>query len=220
MIPKVLLELIDKYNEKGVFITSNGYDVYWFNGIRFEYWCTSQKRIDLIFIFKDNLYLSNDGQCPKQKYKNLKLIPLESIKTRIPYEFHFDRVQLSNGKVWVSNGYYLWEYYSAQEVVKGGPPFHNFIIGYGNCIHLFGNGVQNFHQIYDTTTSKFLKPQKESKILSDVVPFDDIVVLDKFFYVFKANWPVIIYDIENETWIKTTTTVFRNDDTKSAIRFN
>ncbi len=37
-IPIVLLELIDKYNEKGILFKSNT-KVIWFNGKRFEHWC-------------------------------------------------------------------------------------------------------------------------------------------------------------------------------------
>ncbi len=46
MIPKVLLNLIDKYNEKGIFVLKNN-AIYWFNGNRYELWCESEEYLTI-----------------------------------------------------------------------------------------------------------------------------------------------------------------------------
>lgn len=60
MIPQVLLQLIDKYNEKGKWFVFDDC-IKWFNGKRWEYWCQGKlKATDSIFSYKGHLFIRND----------------------------------------------------------------------------------------------------------------------------------------------------------------
>ncbi len=54
-IPMVLLELIDRYNEKGILFKSDK-KVIWFNGKRVEHWCDIPFGDGKILFFKNKLY--------------------------------------------------------------------------------------------------------------------------------------------------------------------
>lgn len=103
MIPNVLQALIHRYNEYGTFIRTKQ-RVYWFNGIRFEYWCNSEMKV---LYFKNQLYTKSsefgfisiyskkkfvDIPCPN--YFLLKLFQTECIWTcRSGYKINFNNVR-------------------------------------------------------------------------------------------------------------------------------
>ncbi len=54
MLPLVLLQLINNYNEDGIMICLQNH-LYWFNGKRFEYWCILPSSSSFLY-FRKNLY--------------------------------------------------------------------------------------------------------------------------------------------------------------------
>lgn len=75
MVPQVLLQLIHKYNEIGIFVTKK-YKVYWFNGKRLEFWMNWDGKI--IFTFENNLY-SYDQYVFVRKTKQWSSIKMKEI---------------------------------------------------------------------------------------------------------------------------------------------
>lgn len=66
MIPNVLLHLIDKYNENGIFINKDD-KAYWFNGKRLEFWTNVDENTE-VFTHEKNLYsLRSDLKIYKSK---------------------------------------------------------------------------------------------------------------------------------------------------------
>ncbi len=53
MLPKDLMNLIDKYNEIGI-MCHNADNVYWFNGKRFEFWCEKLHNFEYDMLYIDN----------------------------------------------------------------------------------------------------------------------------------------------------------------------
>ncbi len=53
MLPKDLMDLINKYNEVGT-MCHNANNVYWFNGQRFEFWCEKLQNFDYDMLYIDN----------------------------------------------------------------------------------------------------------------------------------------------------------------------
>ncbi len=62
MIPNVLQQLIMKYKEKGIMIKYKN-KIYWFNGQRFEFWCTLESRCDDVLYYKKNYTLITEVKC-------------------------------------------------------------------------------------------------------------------------------------------------------------
>ncbi len=55
LIPTVLLDLINKYNEIGIVFLNNDH-VFWFNGKRFEYWCEAPENVEDVMLYRNTLY--------------------------------------------------------------------------------------------------------------------------------------------------------------------
>ncbi len=67
MVPDVLQNLINKYNEAGIFLIVDEL-IYWFNSKRFETWCKCDDNFSGVLYYKNTLYTKTMGHL--HVYKN------------------------------------------------------------------------------------------------------------------------------------------------------
>ncbi len=83
MVPNVIQDLIMKYNEPGVMI-ENKDQLYWFNGIRFEFWCVLPNSADVLY-YKQKLYIYQSGKL--QLFTNKAFVNIQNNKNIILKHF-------------------------------------------------------------------------------------------------------------------------------------
>jgi len=72
MISKNIRNLIDKYNEDGIFMRCD-LTIYWFNGKRFEYWVKTVRKWP-VFTYQHDLYCNFNGTIMIYKNKEFKFV--------------------------------------------------------------------------------------------------------------------------------------------------
>ncbi len=76
MIPSDLMNIIEQYNENGVFMNDEN-KIYWFNGKRFEFWCQANSN-DILFAH-NNIYVFENNQIFKWQKKEFRICKSKSI---------------------------------------------------------------------------------------------------------------------------------------------
>ncbi len=77
MLPCDLMNIIEQYNEYGVFMNDE-YEIYWFNGKRFEFWCEATND-DLLYIGNDIYKYKNNHTISKWHQQQFKKCEINSI---------------------------------------------------------------------------------------------------------------------------------------------
>ncbi len=200
MIPKVLLELIDKYNEIGVFTISDA-KIYWFNGKRFEMWCDipPQEAVNA-FVYKRKLYIRYSFETYIYKNKQFRLpVGNDIIKNSHPYGFfsHFYNL----GSIKIKNCFFAYEYNDFFKFDKGiwqMLPKKQIkccykIYYYKNELYCFSNwGNEKFN----------ILTNEWSSIANNFYSFDDILFINNIFYSVRNCKLKEIYNFETNKWEK------------------
>ncbi len=201
MIPKVLLELIDKYNEIGVFTIFNG-KIYWFNGKRFEIWCD----IPNVLLGNVNVCVQNGKlyiQCPfttyiyknkqfrlpvgndilKNSHPNGKICHfynLASIKIKDCFFEYYDKFRKYEKGIW-------------QILPKKPIASCHKIYYYKNELYCFSTrGNEKFNII----TNKW------SSFANNIVDANDVLFVNNTFYGVDNCKIIEIYNFEENKWGK------------------
>ena len=179
MVSRNLQSIIDKYNEIGTIVEHKG-SFYWFNGHRYEYWCTKQKNISKYVYYKMHLYvLINDifhKRTPRKLYQC----------------YYDDKVQLLmcsyrscfyNGMIYRLNGKHsICRIDKFPSVIKIGQPKPSscgrFLFGYQNHIYVISNETNEKMNLSTGIWSDFKKAPSSI--------FDGCFINDKF-YCLIAN---------------------------------
>ncbi len=177
MIPKVLLDLIDKYNEKGKFINF-GTRIYWFNGKRFEFWAiTPSNYIGRIFVISNELYHTSFDELRKYKHYQWFLIPWSSICAS--YQSHY-RVKTKND-IYIGNyiDCHVRNFKTNEKLIFKGNYYWHYMIAFENTLYLFHSSGNN--RKFDTITKKWID------FKSGPHYYRDIVIINNFFYCFNES---------------------------------
>lgn len=203
-IPKDLLQLIDRYNEEGIFII-NYPNIYWFNAKRFEFWVSG---FEDVLYYKNNLYVKNvydrvliyvhkefhfiETEPANLKYNNLlKLFFNPNYKTMcINNDTVFTVVD--NKQISMYNG-------KKTTFITNDSPTCYQLFYLNDYIYIFG-AVSTHSAKYNLTTKKW-------SILDDSELFGMIYQFQNKFYSFEDNKKNLwCYDVKTG-WIQTSTLV-------------
>ncbi len=195
MIPKDIINIIDNYNETGIFVEYNG-GIYWFNGTRFEYWCPLQDE-NILTYENDLYYLANFKVF---KYKNK-----DSIKVKVPKIWNHPLYLFSEWYGYVSqviyqNKVYRHRYNSIIEMFDGKdvirlPSKIEAACGVQILIynqHIYSFGTQN--EKFDFKTQQWIK-LKTSNCYGHVYLFNN-----KLYRMERYDTTYYTYNVEFDTW--------------------
>lgn len=102
MVPTVLLQLINKYNENGGFILKSQ-KIYWFNGKRLEFW-VHWPGGGSVFHYEKNLYVATSIHVMIYKNKRFNKIYLSNIWNNLLNIAHKNAIYDNDGQCALVNG--------------------------------------------------------------------------------------------------------------------
>ncbi len=194
MLPKVLLTIINNYNEVGIFI--HWYDtVCWFNGLRFEKWFRFAAS-SLLRVLNNKIYLYDSS-------RSLVLNRNSFIESNQKFEYDHRLRCIINKKLYIYNSY-TCELRTRNEIsVKKPNSSGAHIIAYKHFIYCFSYcGFQN--DKYCTITNQwtsFARSYIENNIAN-------IFLLNDLFYAYTNFDPFLhIYDPQTDVWKESTHTI-------------
>ena len=180
---KNILSLIEKYNEKGIFINTNQ-KIYWFNGKRFEFCFLFLNSTQLIQI--NNELYTREGfllfkHLHKQKFQPLPLTTSTAL-----------------------NLFASWNYF----VVMGNKVIKNQNVpkkrnnDYGNNFVASDDCIYSFSSFRDKSEKYDFKIQQWCFVQSppNVALVNDMIFFKGYFYQFQKDGYLLIYNCFNDQW--------------------
>ncbi len=194
MLPKDIMDIIDEYNEIGIFICYCK-KIYWFNGKRFEIWCRS--KYYYMLTYNNDLYYRKSKEI--LMYKNRRFE-----KVKVPEAWNHPLRVFSDGKKLIDNDVYKYHWgKSVYKIInkhgqifilpqKNYPQYGLELLGYDNCLYYFGSG-QNEKFVNGKWDTIAQYPNFKNQF--------DIYSFDGKFYAFEYNViDYYIYDSELDCW--------------------
>lgn len=210
MLPKVLQTIINNYNEFGIYITFDNEKIYWFNAIRFEYWC----KVPLGIVKKDyrgdfdilthnnSLYINNyDQYVTKFKYNKFTIQNVKKLKWNHSLSLKWNQWNECNinGSIYsIGNNLEddIDEYKMKKHHIKLPTDFSQvqFTIGYKERIYYF-TPYDGKHFYYNTKQDQWFciaNMNIEYKNFHPYLIHDKVYIFTKKFY--------LIYNIQEDLW--------------------
>ncbi len=195
MLPKDIENIINEYNEIGIFIRYRG-QLYWFNGKRFEFWCEHRAKYECFLTYNNNLYYKSYKKIYVYKNKIFKQI-------KIPQQWNHPLNVFRKRRKLINNNVYRYEesiykmidtYGNVIMTLPGrdDPVFGFELLGYNDCIYSFGswqnekfvNGKWNIIAQYPNHNNDY-----------------DVYLFKSKFYAFEqTSMNYYIYDPELDDW--------------------
>ncbi len=188
---KNIFDIINKYNEDGTIVEKNN-KFYWFNGKRYEFWCSKPKNASYYIYYKSKLYVSVYHQVHEYKNKQFILSQNKDILLKNLLEFRYcclykDHSYALIGKhLWQSDKYGRWIETPNLKPTNCG----TFLFGYKNCIYIIDNCVNEKLNLLTNTWSEF---KKNTHSIQYGCFFNN-----KFYNLFEDI--VDCYDPKSNTW--------------------
>jgi hypothetical protein len=195
MLPKVLCNLIEIYNETGQYLI-NKENLYWFNGKRFEFFinCNPYKRV---IFFKNKVYfVRNAFNC--RQYKNQKLL-------KINHAFKWNHVLNNHGIFLFGLDYALlkedesFECFDGNRFIRLASP--NYPCGklsaYKNMIYHFS---QKNVEMFIIEKNEWIELPTYNKKLLKSLFITAIILMNNLFYIIFNDLSFILFDPQLNQW--------------------
>ncbi len=195
MLPKDMTNIINEYNEIGIFIRCNR-RLYWFNGKRFEFWCEATNKY-CFMTYNNDLYWNFFGKVSIYKNKQFITSQVPKIWNHPLYVFQ-QGLTLINGKVYDYDinlqVNMITDEFNNRSILpeKHHPDFGFKLIYYKDSIYYFGS-IQNEKFI----NGNWIVIAQYPNIYNDY----DVYLFNDKFYAFELNTTYYhIYNPELDCW--------------------
>lgn len=205
MLPKVLLTLIDNYNEDGTVWMDSTNSFWWFNGKRFELWTKAKTKTYYYCWFKKQLYLEIENNLVICFEQQKKLVP----KEKLCFQLCLFMQKTTNITFKDNFAYYLIydHYIKIMEYKKSTnrelpTKIHNMygtkILASNSMIYVFTQNITGHSEKYDLKTNKWVNI---TKCPIECYNDNDLIIVQNEVFLIdncKSYW---VYDDLKDTWI-------------------
>jgi hypothetical protein len=198
MLPQVLMDIVDKYNEKGILIlSSNGLE--WFNGEKWQMWIKKipfinfeHLRLSFFFSRNQNIYFVNCTNRREYYYFQFKSNQFFEIQKKIKPKQKLTVLKNNIKMECFIRGKMLFDHSTKKSLSKKTFQYENaLVLTIKNYIFEFNYCMASRYNINDDTMHEFALPTKNNYLV--------FKLKNNIYRLFK-NGNIAIFDPENLVW--------------------